>query len=283
MISPAQRAIAILIDLAEQGEIDPWNVQVVEVIDRFLAEIQFNPVMPETGGDSFAYEANLSESGQAFLYASMLVLLKADTLARVEFTELEPDPEEGLDNSDRAEGFPDNVIPLPRNLERRLRRRAVANPPLQRPVSLRELIEQLELMAEMLDTPPHRPKPRRPKPASEKQATQAINQLSHHENPAALANPMGEFIESQWLRLSGGKDWLDFEDLVNAWGDQGGKGNGNSNAEGGDRVGVFWALLLLSAQSKVELEQEALYQPLKIRLLSQSAQVLQVLPTPAVS
>jgi segregation and condensation protein A len=273
MISPAQRAIAILIDLAEQGEIDPWDVQVVEVIDRFLAEIELNPVMPETGGDSLGYEANLSESGQAFLYASMLVLLKADTLARVEFTPLE---EADLDP---PEEFPDNVIPLPRNLERRLRRRAVASPPSQRPVSLGELIEQLELMAEVLDAPPARPKPRRPKPASEKQATQAINQLSHHENPAELANPMGMFLESHWLRLAGGEEWLDFEDLVEAWGAQGASGS----PQRGDRVGVFWALLLLSAQSKVELEQAALYEPLKIRLLSQSAQVLQVLPTPAVS
>jgi chromatin segregation and condensation protein Rec8/ScpA/Scc1 (kleisin family) len=34
-----------------------------------------------------------------------------------------------------------------------------------------------------------------------------------------------------------------------------------------DRVGVFWALLLLSAQSKVELSQEEFYQDLKIRAL----------------
>ena len=62
MVSPAQRAIAILIDLAEQGEIDPWDVQVVQVIDRFLAEIQFNPVSSAMEGDSFGYEANLSPS-----------------------------------------------------------------------------------------------------------------------------------------------------------------------------------------------------------------------------
>jgi segregation and condensation protein A len=278
MVSPAQRAIAILIDLAEQGEIDPWDVQVVEVIDRFLAEIQFNPVLPEVGWETTPYEANLSESGQAFLYASMLVLLKADTLARIELARLESEIEA---EEDFPEDLPDNVIPLPRNLERRLRRRAVAHPPVQRPVSLGELIEQLELMAEVLEAPPRRPKPRRPKPATEKQATQAINQLSHHENPAALANPIGEFLEHQWLRLAGGKEWLDFEDLVQAW-----QHHHSRDAESpmaADRVGVFWALLLLSAQSKVELEQVALYQPLKIRLLAQTAEVLDVLPTPAVS
>jgi segregation and condensation protein A len=38
-------------------------------------------------------------------------------------------------------------------------------------------------------------------------------------------------------------------------------------SRGSDRVGVFWALLLLSAQSKVELSQEEFYQDLKIRAI----------------
>ena len=37
--SPASEAIALLIDLAQKGEIDPWDVQVIEVIDRFLDEL----------------------------------------------------------------------------------------------------------------------------------------------------------------------------------------------------------------------------------------------------
>jgi len=35
-----------------------------------------------------------------------------------------------------------------------------------------------------------------------------------------------------------------------------------------DRVGVFWALLLLSAQSKVELAQVEFYRDLKVHLIS---------------
>ena len=264
MVSPAQRAIALLIDLAEQGEIDPWDVQVVEVIDRFLAEMQLDGIATHLAAAPGVspYESNLSASGQAFLYASMLVLYKADTLARMdsEDPEIEPDP--------FAEGFPPNVIPLPLNLERRLRRRAVAQPPLHRSVSLGELIEQLEMMAAVLDAPPRRPKARRPQPASEKQASQAINQLSHHENPAELADPLGIFLETQWLQLSDGQDWLDFETLVHSWQDY--TQNTLPHAPL-DRVGVFWALLLLSAQSKVELEQPCLYGALNIRLLPQTA------------
>ncbi len=34
-LSLAQDAISFLIDLAERGEIDPWDVKVIDVIDRF--------------------------------------------------------------------------------------------------------------------------------------------------------------------------------------------------------------------------------------------------------
>ncbi len=40
-----------------------------------------------------------------------------------------------------------------------------------------------------------------------------------------------------------------------------------SPAERHERVSIFWALLLLSAQSKVELSQEEFYQDIKIRTL----------------
>jgi segregation and condensation protein A len=36
-----------------------------------------------------------------------------------------------------------------------------------------------------------------------------------------------------------------------------------------DKVGIFWALLLLSAQSKVELTQEEFYQDIQIRAFVQ--------------
>ena len=40
MIPQAANAIETLINLAQQGEIDPWDVQVIEVVDRFLNELE---------------------------------------------------------------------------------------------------------------------------------------------------------------------------------------------------------------------------------------------------
>ncbi|MCY7283805.1 MAG: segregation/condensation protein A, partial [Cyanobacteria bacterium CAN_BIN43] len=143
-LSLAQNAIALLIDLAERGEIDPWDVQVVEVIDRFLSKLQ--PVLddaPTLEAGRAPYEADLLQSGQAFLYTSILLLLKADTLAR---SEIEEQPEEPLE----AEDF---VAPLPLHLERRIRRRATAPPAPNRRVTLQELIAQLNLMAAAVADP----------------------------------------------------------------------------------------------------------------------------------
>ncbi|HEY9751179.1 MAG TPA: segregation/condensation protein A, partial [Allocoleopsis sp.] len=94
VLSLAQSAIALLTELAERGEIDPWDVQVIEVIDRFLSELTPSDT---TEMSRATYEADLSRSGQAFLYASMLVLLKADTLVRAESSEAEVLEEEFLE------------------------------------------------------------------------------------------------------------------------------------------------------------------------------------------
>ena len=129
----AHTAIDVLTELAQTGEIDPWDVQVIDVVDRVLDELTYQ--------DS----KELSTSGQTFLYASMLVLLKAETLASLD---PQPEEEEGFEDTGAFEGFDFEFDqPLPDNLEHRLHRRPVALPAQRRRVTLDELIEQLELMA----------------------------------------------------------------------------------------------------------------------------------------
>ena len=262
-LSLAQNAIALLIDLAERGEIDPWDVKVIEVIDRFLSKLQ--PEARIEAGRA-PYEADLSQSGQAFLYVSMLLLLKADTLARLEaqeeLPEELPEPEEF-------------TAALPPHLERRIRRRATAPAAPNRRVTLPELIAQLNLMsAAMADPKPRRVLLKRPRPQTQRQAMKAIAELAHQENLAEVAAALEQFLLEHWDSLEQEGNWLDFEILLQMW----------SDAENGiapsapqpdlpllptihDRVGVFWALLFLSAQSKVELEQVEFYQDLKVRSL----------------
>ena len=211
-VSPAHNAIALLIDLAERGELDPWDVEVIEVIDRCLSEL----VPLDQNGGRESYEAELSHSGQAFLYASMLVLLKADTLARLESPEVgEIEEDEVLLDVDSL----GNRLPL--HLERQLRRRAVAQPPQQRKVTLEELIDQLKLMATHLEqrekTGAERTRSRRLNRQSRAQAARAIAQLAHSENLNEIAAELEIFLNHHWPQIAQGQDWLELEELLALW------------------------------------------------------------------
>ncbi len=269
-VSLAQNAIAFLIDLAEQGEIDPWDVKVIEVIDRFLQTLKTEPAADVEAGRS-PYEMSLSESGQAFLYASMLVLLKADTLVRAEIDEAEValEAEAFLEE---AEDFVE--MPLPRNLERHLHRRAIAPPPERRPVTLHELIEQLETIAAVISEQPPRTRARRAQPHSKRQAVRAITQLAHQENLSEIAAALESFLDQYWDTLEAHLSWLHFDELLLEWpkhrppmDDSHVFATPEDEAKH-ERVGVFWGLLYLSAQSKVELSQQEFYQDLWVRNLN---------------
>jgi segregation and condensation protein A len=247
--SLAQHAIAQLMSLAESGELDPWNVQVIDVIDRFLSTLQ----SLQSQQEKEMREAELSQSGQAFLYASMLILLKADSLARsgTQAEDVEPElfEDEFLSDSDSA------IAPLPPFLERTIRRRATTRPLQQRPVSLQELIDQLRRMATTLDDDQNpRRRIRRPRPQSRSQAARTITQLAHQENLSELVAALEQSLH-HYQSVYPDQDWISFESLL-AW-----------QLEP-DRVGAFLGLLFLSAQSKVEIMQSAFYEDIQVRLVA---------------
>jgi segregation and condensation protein A len=226
----ANDAIALLIDLAQRGELDPWDVNVVEVFDRFLNEL------------SYSDSQDLATSGQAFLYASMLILLKAESLAGL--NSAEEVVEEAFEFLDDDVEFVNGTLPL--NLERRLHRRPVAHPFPRRRVTLAELIQQLELIAVAVDRQSRQGKMKKVVRPTRAQSIKAISQLSHAENMTEVAGELELILAEVCL----GDHWLDFEALLQIK---------------NDRVGLFWALLLLSAQSKIELEQKDFYQDIRLR------------------
>jgi segregation and condensation protein A len=253
--------IELLIDLAKQGEIDPWDVQVIDVIDRYLSRL--TPTSAATSDNQFT---ELSQSGQAFLYAAMLVLLKSDSL-----TALETEADEAALEAEMAFEGDDNHLTYlrPQNLERQLRRRAIAKVPQKRRVTLPELIEQLKLMADVIADHKTRPRRRRTK-AKAKEAAAAIAELAHQENLTEVAEKLDQLLNQS--EFSSNQEWLELEQLLQIWcnvmqAEPEHSAVNHSNPERSHRVGVFWGLLLLSAQSKVELTQEEFYQEIKVRTL----------------
>jgi segregation and condensation protein A len=209
----------------------------------------------------------------------MLLLLKADSLARLESNQSNDETELPLEAEIELER------PLLLNLEQQIRRRATAPPVQRRQVTLQELIAQLNLIASAIADPRPRRNVRRPRPQSRTQAMRTIAQLAHEENLSEIASVLEAFLTDHWQQFGDQQEWLNFETLLNFW----------SAAEADaaeaaklsrktterttqavaptihDRVGVFWALLFLSAQSKVELAQQEFYQDLEIRRFSPSS------------
>jgi len=221
-----QEAIALLLDLAERGEIDPWNVDVIDVVDRFLSRLYTDDCK------------ELRESGQALLYAAMLVQLKANTLEQTS----EPEPQLAVDNcEDVPPSAPEiDLKRLPPNLETLLHRRPVAPAPAARRVTLAELIAQIEEIAEVVQQKANKGQknPLRQSKTAKASAMKAIAQLAHKENLSETAIAVENYLDRHRHRV------VDIDELASALQDQ---------------VGVFWGLLLLSAQNKVQLFQADFY------------------------
>jgi len=105
--------IEILVDLATKGEIDPWNVDIVAVTDKFLKRLEG------------ARRLDLRNSGRTLFYAAVLLRMKADALSVWEES-AEPDITE-----------PDFIVPFEQVVIPRLRRTS------SRRVTLQELINSL--------------------------------------------------------------------------------------------------------------------------------------------
>jgi len=130
--------VEILVGLAERGEIDPWNINIIEVTDRFLTELERRR------------QLNLQVSGRTLFYAATLLRMKSEHLS------LQSDQEEaGLDDDD--EGFGENfdleleseidyqgrLGPIER-LEHEIQRRLDRKNLRKSPVTLFELIIELK-------------------------------------------------------------------------------------------------------------------------------------------
>ncbi len=255
----------MLQEAAVRGEIDPWDVDVIAVIDSFLdrlhQRITGSALTLSRGG---RFEQDLAESSEAFLAASVLVGLKAELLESSSVL-LDPAEEEDGDLEEAPQTPGGDWPALPLRPERQLLRRPVAPPPLQRPVSLGELIRQLEDIAARLEQDGPRTRERRARRYSERVAIAQVAALAHREKLPETTAALSRFIQASWP--GDGQSWVGFDSLVDSWGAWVAAAAQEEDLDR-DRVGVFWALLFLSAQGKVELLQEGgLFGPLQLRRL----------------
>jgi len=245
--------IKFLQDAAGKGELDPWDIDVISVIDSFLD--QYSHTFNKSSNIRDTYHKDLAETSEAFFAASVLVNLKAQVLESDVFKENSSDFEEDCELDDQD--WIDQEFNIPKYPEKYLRRRSIAQPILKRTTTLGELVSQLESIAEVIETQDLLlMKRKRNKKYSDKALISQVKSLAQREKLPETTKALGKFIDGWEKALQ----WTDFEYLVKKW------QTVVKNDLDKDRLGVFWALLFLSSENKIEIKQiKSLYGPIQIK------------------
>jgi segregation and condensation protein A len=113
--------VELLVQLAEEGEIEPWDIDIVAVTDAFLERLD---------------ESDLRTSGRALFYASVLLRMKSDAV----FAPEEPDEDESWEAEMGGGTFDhDPIDALESEIDRRLDRKHARGSP----ETLDELVREL--------------------------------------------------------------------------------------------------------------------------------------------
>ena len=118
--------VELLVQLAEEGEIDPWDIDVVRVTDKFLDRLD---------------GADLRTGGRALFYASVLLRMKSDVLWVDEEPEAAPEQEpwEMAPGAGEVPPARDPFAELEREMDRRIERKRARGTP----ETLDELVRDL--------------------------------------------------------------------------------------------------------------------------------------------
>ncbi|MBS3759988.1 ScpA family protein [Halodesulfurarchaeum sp.] len=122
--------VEVLVGLAERGEIDPWDIDIIQVTDAFLSALD---------------DGEIRSSGRALFYASVLLRMKSDELfskdpepEQAEPDRIDPFAEQSPVDSPAA-GVGDPIDQLEDEMDRRLDRQTARGTP----ETLDELVHEL--------------------------------------------------------------------------------------------------------------------------------------------
>lgn len=241
-LQPTQQSegIEILVSMAKSGKIDPWNIDIVDVTDKYLAHL-------------FQMKSqNLRLTGRTLLFAAVLLKLKSNVLEGIDIVDF--DEQETADELDYNDDFnPDdyddyvptnNVISIDEVLQRRTSVRLNRS----RVVTLRDLIRQLEFY-EMLEKKQslknaHERAKRRVRSYANLSPDDIVN-LAHDEYIEDGVERLKANLEQILLR----EDKIELNELT---------------LLGMDRISAYIALLFLSVNTDYELVQDEFYSDLYV-------------------
>lgn len=224
--------LEILVQLAEKGEIDPWDIDIIEITDKYLMALDKTP------------RENLLNAGRAIFFASVLLRLKSDILLNIS--------NETLQASQQAENFfPEDELLFQENgprldisrLESYLIRSSLCKQPRKKKISLEDLIIALKQAEEEEERRVLRAKLRAEKAykIAETQSPEDFLEIAHEEDIEQIAQKI-EAIIQEHLTTEEKPITLSFLiDILN------------------DKLNPFLALLFLAHLQKIVLHQKEMY------------------------
>ena len=256
--------IEILVQMAARNEIDPKNIDILDVTDRFLKAIAAAP------------RENLRQSGKIIFHASVLLRMKAEALLITKLEDLDaPVGDDFLDfdddgspliydSNDEAVGRQITLADLQKAIVRQAKQRQSKH----RRVTLEQLIESLR-EAERLEKQrlERQRQPREEKSVidlndyHEMRDMDDILDLAHDEDIEEVIARVEQLLIKHMERIVR----LALSDLIPML-----KGKG-------DWVDAFLAVLFLSNAGKLTLDQEVFYGPLYLEKVEAPAPIQQKL------
>lgn len=232
--------IEILVDMANKGKIDPWNIDIVDVYDKYMIHL-FQ-----------AKGQNLKMTGRTILFAAILLRLKSNVLDGLDIMDFESQPQEDLEYNDEPLEYAQDDDYIPANnvisIDEVLQRRTSVRLNHNRVVTLRDLIRQLEFY-EMLD------KKQSLKNAHER-AKRRIQSYARLTPEDIINLSHEEYIENGIQRLRANlEEILNRQDKIEL---------NELTLLGMDRVSAYISLLFLTAESDYDLEQDEFYSDLYV-------------------
>jgi segregation and condensation protein A len=241
--------VEVLVNLAEDGEIEPWDIEIVAVTDKFLDRLD---------------EGDLRTSGRALFYASVLLRMKGDAMLDEgpDEADVEDEPWEQPFAEEGPIDEPDPFTALEAEMDRRLERKRARG----MPQTLDDLVRELRDAERDSWWKEGREYDTSNSPHGFQRGTQELDyrgaddtRMEHEPTEAevtgtAHAEDIDEIIDAVYAALreqyDKGREEVLYREIEHA---------------GGSRVETFLGLLFLSHRGRVLLQQDDLFGDLWIQ------------------
>ena len=121
------------------GKIDPWNIDIVDLYDKYMARI------------SELKQDNLRSVGKALLFSSTLLKIKSDIFQGISINDFEVEPLDYFEDDDFGDDFEQMQIPTNNivSFDEVLQRRTSVRLNRKRNVTLKDLIRHIQFYEEL--------------------------------------------------------------------------------------------------------------------------------------